>query len=90
MAVQPVVRQEVADDNVVEGLNFACAVMTVAVVVVVVREHQLFEMDLVVLEYLSIDSLVNHNKDDHVKEEVQAKKTIFSFQINISIKIYCL
>ncbi len=69
------VQQEVEDENAVEGLNFACAVMIVVAVVVVVvaKEHQLFEMDLVVLEYLLIDSLVDHNKDDHVEEEVQSK-----------------
>jgi hypothetical protein len=66
------VQQEREVGSVVEHLNFvfdvaAAAVVVVVVVVVVVKEPQLFEMDLMVLEYPPVDSLVNHNKDDHVK-----------------------
>jgi hypothetical protein len=52
-------------------LHFVFSV--VVVVAAVVLEHQLFGMDLMVLEYQSIDLLVDHNKDDHVEQEVQAK-----------------
>jgi len=66
MAVQMFVQQEREVGSVVEHLNFVFDVAA-AVVVVVVKEPQPFEMDLMVLEYPPVDSLVNHNKDDHVK-----------------------
>ncbi len=62
--VQMMVQPEVEVEIVVEYLHF---VFSVAVVVAVVLEHQLFGMDLMVLEYQSIDLLVDHNKDDHVE-----------------------
>jgi len=64
MMVQTMVQPEVEVETFVEYLHF---VFSVAVVVAVVLEHQLFGMDLMVLEYQSIDLLVDHNKDDHVE-----------------------
>jgi hypothetical protein len=64
------VQQEREVGSVVEHLNFVfdvAAAVVVVVVAVVVKEPQPFEMDLMVLEYPPVDSLVDHNKDDHVK-----------------------
>ncbi len=69
--VQMMVQSEVEVETFVEYLHFVFSV--VVVVAAVVLEHQLFGMDLMVLEYQSIDLLVDHNKDDHVEQEVQAK-----------------
>jgi len=65
MMVQTMVQPQVEVETFVEYLHFVFAVAVV--VAAVVLEHQLFGMDLMVLEYQSIDLLVDHNKDDHVE-----------------------
>lgn len=72
MVVQMFAQEEVADENVVEDPNYFFSVMFV-VVVVEVWEHQLFEMDLAVWQYRSIDYLASHCRDDHVTGEVQTE-----------------
>jgi len=67
MMVQMMVQPQVEVETFVEYLHFVFAVAAAVVVAAVVLEHQLFGMDLMVLEYQSIDLLVDHNKDDHVE-----------------------